>query len=114
MKMSRFFPALLALIAILMAFAVVSAQNWSLSNYDPAMSRHSPQTIIGKNNVNQLQVKWILGANNSIENPPLIIGNTGYTQNNEQMEVIAFDLNTGLSKWTYSPNFTEAKGPGGR
>ncbi|MGA9099011.1 MAG: PQQ-binding-like beta-propeller repeat protein [Methanotrichaceae archaeon] len=93
---------LLALISLL-AIAVVSAQDWQMTNYDNAMSRHSPQTIIGKNNVNQLQVKWILNTNNTIENPPLIVGNTGYTQVNALMQVIAFDLNTGLTKWKYTP-----------
>ncbi len=94
---------LLALISLL-AIAVVSAQDWPMTNYDSAMSRHSPQTIIGKNNVNQLQVKWILNTNNTIENPPLIVGNTGYTQANALMQVIAFDLNTGLTKWKFTPN----------
>jgi alcohol dehydrogenase (cytochrome c) len=99
------------ILSLLMASAAVS-QDWPMTNYDHAMSRHSPQMVIGPNNVNQLQVKWILGANNSIENPPLIVGTMGYTQSNEQMEVIAFDLNTGLSKWTYSPNFASANSGG--
>jgi len=67
------------------------------------MSRHSPQTAIGKDNVNQLEVKWILNTGHRIEDPPLIIGTTGYVQNNA-MQVIAFDMDTGLSKWVYDPN----------
>ena len=93
---------LLALTALL-AIAVVSSQDWPMTNYDSAMSRHSPQTTIGKDNVNQLQVKWILNTNFTIENPPLIVGNMGYTQTNSVMQVIAFDLNTGLTKWKYTP-----------
>ena len=93
---------MIALISLL-AIVVVSAQDWPMTNYDNNMSRHSPQMIIGKNNVNQLQVKWILNTNNTIENPPLIVGNTGYTQTNAIMQVIAFDLNTGLTKWKYTP-----------
>ncbi|MFB3764575.1 MAG: PQQ-binding-like beta-propeller repeat protein [Methanotrichaceae archaeon] len=94
---------LLLALTFLLAIVVVSAQDWPIMNYDSAMSRHSPQTVIGKDNVNQLQVKWILNTNFTIENPPLIIGDTGYTQTNAIMQVIAFDLNTGLTKWKYTP-----------
>ena len=72
-------------------------------NYDNSMSRNSPQTVIGKDNVNQLQIKWILNTDYKLEDPPLIIGKTGYIQNNA-MQVIAFNLDTGLSKWVYDPN----------
>lgn len=66
------------------------------------MSRHSNQTEIGKDNVNQLQVKWILNTGAIIENSPLIIGKTGYVINNK-FQVIAFDMDTGLNKWKYDP-----------
>lgn len=89
---------------LLLGIAAVSAQDWPMINYDNDMSRHSPQTMINKDNVNQLQVKWILNTNFTIEDPPLIIGKTGYVQTNAIMEVIAFDLETGLTKWTYVPN----------
>ncbi len=88
---------------LLLGLAAVSAQDWPMFNYDSNMSRHSPQTTINKDNVNQLQAKWILNTNFTIENPPLIIGDTGYVQTNSIMEVIAFDLDTGLTKWTYVP-----------
>jgi len=96
----------IVLALILLSISVASAQDWPMVNYDNAMSRHSPQTLISKNNVNQLQVKWILNTNSSIENSPLIVGKTGYCQNNNYMQVIAFDMDTGLTKWKYSPNFT--------
>jgi alcohol dehydrogenase (cytochrome c) len=96
---------LLAL-AFFMTMAVISAQDWPLVNYDSNMSRNSPQTVIGKDNVDQLQVKWILGFNSPVEQSPLIVGKTGYAQCNERMKVVAFDLDTGVSKWTYYPNFT--------
>jgi len=41
--------------------------DWPMTNYDPTMSRSSPQTIIGKNNVANLKVKWILNTNYPIE-----------------------------------------------
>ena len=76
--------------------------DWPQTNYDPMMSRSSPQTIIGKNNVANLEVKWILNTNYPIEAPALIIGNTAYVTNNA-LQVIAVDLNTGLSKWKFDP-----------
>jgi alcohol dehydrogenase (cytochrome c) len=91
--------------AILMASSAI-AQDWPMVNYDNSMSRHSPQTAIGKDNVGQLQVKWILNTNDSIENAPLIVGKTGYCQNNKYLQVIAFDLDTGIAKWKYTPNFS--------
>ena len=94
--------SLLAL-TLIMVLAVSSAQDWTMENFDNSMSRHSPQTIINKSNVDQLQIKWILNTGATLEAPPLIVGDTGYIQNNA-MRVIAFDLKTGLSKWVYDPN----------
>ncbi len=88
---------------ILLTLASAAAQDWPMVNYDNAMSRNSPQTMIGRDNVNQLQVKWILNTGHTLEDPPLIVGKTGYIQNNA-MQVIAFDLDTGLSKWVYDPD----------
>ncbi len=65
--------ALFALL-LLVSLAVASAQDWPMIGYDNSMARNSPQTTIGKDNVNQLQIKWILNTNFTIENPPLIIG----------------------------------------
>ncbi len=83
--------------------------DWTMTNYDMTYSRNSPQNVIGKNNVNQLQVKWILNTGYAIENPPLIVGNTVYVQNNA-MQIIAIDLKTGLSKWKYDPHVTYTGG----
>jgi alcohol dehydrogenase (cytochrome c) len=85
------------------------SSNWTMVNYDTAYSRNSPQTVIGKNNVNQLQVKWILNTGYAVENPPLIVGNTVYAQNNA-LQVIAIDLQSGLSKWKYDPGVPAASG----
>ena len=88
---------------VILAFSVVAVgQNWTTVNYDNSMSRHSPQTQIGKDNVNQLQVKWILNTGSTIESSPLIVGKTGYAQNNNH-QVIAFDMDTGQNKWKYDP-----------
>lgn len=89
-------------IALLIFMSIAIAQDWPMIGYDSSMSRHSPQTTVSKANVNQLQVKWILNTGYTIEDPALIIGKTGYVQNNA-MQVIAFDLDTGLTKWKYDP-----------
>lgn len=84
---------------------VVSAsadKDWNNTNYDPTMSRNSPQTTINSTNVNQLVVKWKFKTNASVENSPLIIGNTTYLQNNI-MQVFALNLLTGQLLWTYDP-----------
>lgn len=80
-----------------------SGENWTMNNYDLSMSRNSPQTTINKDNVNQLQVKWILNTGYPVENPPIIIGDTAYAQNNA-MQVFAIDMKTGLNKWKYDPH----------
>lgn len=76
--------------------------DWPMVNYDLSMTRSSPQADIGKANVGRLQAKWVLNTGFPVENPPLIVGDTGYAQNNA-MQVIAFDLSTGLTKWKYDP-----------
>lgn len=76
--------------------------NWTMVNHDLSMTRNSPQTDIGKGNVGQLQAKWILNTGYPVESSPLIVGDTGYAQNNA-MQIIAFDLKTGLTKWKYDP-----------
>ena len=94
---------LASLILIMLAFSSIAAgDNWTMVNHDNSMSRHSNQTAIGKDNVNQLEVKWILNTGATIEDSPLIVGNTGYVQNNKY-QVIAFDMDTGLNKWKYDP-----------
>lgn len=82
--------------------SIGNGTDWPMVNYDYAMSRNSPQTVIGKDNVANLTVKWIFNTVYPVENPPLIIGDTGYAQNNA-MQVIAFNLTTGLCKWKYDP-----------
>jgi alcohol dehydrogenase (cytochrome c) len=77
-------------------------KDWNNTNYDPTMSRNSPQTTINSTNVKQLVVKWKFYTNVSVENSPLIIGNTTYMQNNI-MQVFALNLLTGQLLWKYDP-----------
>ena len=78
--------------------------DWLTASHDIFGTRHSLQTTIGKYNVSQLQVKWILNSDQAIENPPLIIGDRGYAQDNS-LKVIAFDVNTGLNLWKFDPGY---------
>jgi alcohol dehydrogenase (cytochrome c) len=114
MRMHALLPEVLMskeiiLALMLLTISVAAGQDWPMVNYDITMSRNSPQTDIGKNNVNQLQAIWMLNTGQPIENSPLIVGNMGYIQNNA-MIVHAFDLKTGLSKWKYDPKV----GPAGQ
>ena len=76
--------------------------NWVTANHDIFGTRHSSQTTINNSNVNNLQVKWILNTEFPIENPPLIIGEKGYAQNNA-MQIIAFNVTSGLNLWKFDP-----------
>ena len=67
--------------------------NWITANHDIFGTRYSNQTVIGKDNVNQLEVKWILNNELPIEDPPLVIGDKGYVYDNGG-NLIAIDLNT--------------------
>ena len=80
-----------------------SQNDWTTANHDINMTRNSPQTTINKDNVNQLQVEWIFNTGYPVENPPLIIGDTAYAQNNA-MQIFAIDMKTGLNKWKYDPH----------
>ncbi|MER3408331.1 MAG: hypothetical protein C4292_06310 [Nitrososphaera sp.] len=80
--------------------------NWITAYHDIFGTRSSAQTTIGKDNVGQMRPKWILNTGFPIETPPLIVGDMGYAQNNA-MQVIAFDVNTGLNKWTFDPHVAE-------
>jgi len=72
--------------------------NWITINHDIYATRHSNQTIINKDNVANLQIKWILFNNAEIQEPPIIIGNTGYAQDYSG-NVIAFDIKNGKTIW---------------
>ena len=72
--------------------------NWITINHDIYATRHSNQTIINKDNVANLQIKWILFANAEIQEPPIIIGNTGYVQDHSG-NIISFDIKNGKIIW---------------
>jgi alcohol dehydrogenase (cytochrome c) len=75
-----------------------NTNNWITVNHDIYGTRNSNQTIINKENVATLQVKWRLINDVEIQDPPIIIGNTGYVQDYSGT-VIAFDADTGEVLW---------------
>jgi alcohol dehydrogenase (cytochrome c) len=75
--------------------------NWIMVNHDIYGTRSSNQTIIGKHNLDKLQVKWRLINNVEIQDPPIIIDNRGYVQDYSG-NVLAFDTRTGHVRWNVS------------
>ncbi len=63
----------LLLVLALLILSVAAAEDCPAVNHDNVMSRNSPQTVIGKSNVNQLQVKWIL---NTYPSPTILFLNS--------------------------------------
>jgi alcohol dehydrogenase (cytochrome c) len=72
--------------------------NWITINHDIYGSRNSNQTIIRKDNVDTLQVKWRLINDAQIQEPPIVIGNNGYVQDYSGT-IIAFDATKGNILW---------------
>jgi alcohol dehydrogenase (cytochrome c) len=75
--------------------------NWIMTNHDVYNTRSSNQTTIGKDNVDKLQVKWIFNDNKGIEQPPLVVGDKVFVQDNGAT-VFAFDSKTGMNLWKTS------------
>ena len=67
--------------------------NWITASHDIFGTRSSNQTTIDKNNVNKLQIKWILNTQNIIEDSPIIVGDKGFAQDNDG-NIFAFNANT--------------------
>ena len=72
--------------------------NWITVNHDMYATRSSNQTVIKKDNVNALQVKWRLISDVQIQDPPITVGNTGYVQDYSGT-IIAFDTTNGKVLW---------------
>lgn len=75
--------------------------NWDFVNHDIYGTRNSNQTIIGKDNVDNLEVKWRLFNDFEIQDPPVVIGNKGYVQDYAG-NILAFDTRTGHLIWKVS------------
>src|ERR687895_574021 len=90
--------------SMLTSSASVETRNkndWAFVNHDIYGTRNSNQTIIGKDNVDKLEVKWRLFNDFEIQDPPIIIGNRGYVQDYAG-NILAFDSRTGHVIWKVS------------
>jgi alcohol dehydrogenase (cytochrome c) len=75
-----------------------NTNNWITVNHDIYGTRSSNQSIINKENVAKLQIKWRLINDVEIQDPPIVVGNKGYVQDYGGT-VIAFDTGTGKVLW---------------
>ncbi|WP_172602047.1 PQQ-binding-like beta-propeller repeat protein [Candidatus Nitrosocosmicus franklandus] len=72
--------------------------NWIFVNHDIYGTRNSNQTEIGKSNIENLEVKWRLNNPFEIQEPPIIVGNTGYFQDYVG-NIVSFDTSNGNINW---------------
>jgi alcohol dehydrogenase (cytochrome c) len=86
---------------VVVGMEVRNNNNWISINHDLYGTRSSNQTIIGKDNVDTLQLKWRLPNDFEIQDPPIIIDNKGYVQDYVG-NVFAFDTKTGHMIWKMS------------
>ena len=80
--------------------------NWAMPAGDYANTRHSPLNQITKDNVKDLQVKWMFstGVLRGHEGGPLVIGDVMYVHTPFPNTVYALDLNNdGRILWKYEP-----------
>jgi alcohol dehydrogenase (cytochrome c) len=75
-----------------------NVNDWVTVNHDIYGTRSSNQSIINKENVVKLHVKWRLVNDAEIQDPPIVVGDKGYVQDYGGT-VIAFDTGTGNVLW---------------
>ena len=71
---------------------------WPTVNHDLYGTRITNQSIINKENVDSLGSKWQIVNNFEIQDPPIVINNTGYVQDYAG-NVFAFDIQDGRVLW---------------
>lgn len=72
--------------------------NWLFLNHDIFGTRDSNQSIINKQNVNTLELKWRLLNDFEFQGPPIIVNNAGYVQDYGG-NVVAFNSSNGKIIW---------------
>ncbi|MBX3140597.1 MAG: PQQ-dependent dehydrogenase, methanol/ethanol family [Trueperaceae bacterium] len=91
------------------------AGQWVMANGNYQGWNYSTLNQITSYNVKNLQVKWTLqlGVTDSLEAPPIVVGNTMYILTPKPNTVYALDLTReGFIKWSYrvdQPNLSQAK-----
>ena len=91
---------------VMIVYATVTGNNasnsnddwWSTVNHDLYGTRSTNQTIINMENVNSLGVKWQIVNDFEIQDPPIVVNNTGYVQDYAG-NVFAFDIHDGRILW---------------
>ena len=91
---------------VMLAHATITGNNmsnsnddwWPTVNHDLYGTRSTNQTIINKENVDSLRVKWQIVNNFEIQDPPIIIDNIGYVQDYAG-NVFAFNIEDGNILW---------------
>lgn len=71
---------------------------WPMVNHDLYGTRSSNQTIINKENVDSLRVKWQIINDFEIQDSPIIVNDTGYVQDYAG-NVFAFNIHDGSVLW---------------
>src|SRR5262245_15374151 len=77
---------------------VTNLNNWLFLNHDIFGTRASNQSIINKQNVNTLELKWRLLNNFEFQGPPILVNDAGYVQDYGG-NVIAFNGSIGKIIW---------------
>jgi len=71
---------------------------WPIVNHDLYGTRSTNQTIINKENVDSLGVKWQIVNDFEIQDSPVVVNNTGYVQDYAG-NVFAFNIQDGRVLW---------------
>ena len=90
----------------MVVYAIVTGNNesnkiddwWATVNHDFYGTRSTDQTIINKENVNSLRIKWQIVNDFEIQDPPIVVNDTGYVQDYAG-NVFAFDIRDGRILW---------------
>lgn len=91
---------------VMIAHAMLNGNNmsesnrdeWPTVNHDLYGTRNSNQTIINDENVDSLEVKWQIVNDFEIQDPPIVVNNTGYIQDYAG-NVFAFNTQDGRVLW---------------
>ena len=102
---------------VMLAHATITGNNtsnsnddwWPTVNHDLYGTRSSNQTIINKENVDSLRVKWQIVNNFEIQDPPIIIDNIGYVQDYAG-NVFAFNIEDGNILWNLRAGYGPTMG----
>jgi alcohol dehydrogenase (cytochrome c) len=75
-----------------------NSDGWPTVNHDLYGTRNSNQTIINDKNVGSLEVKWQIINDFEIQDPPIVVNNTGYVQDYAG-NVFGFSTQDGRVLW---------------